>query len=229
VVPGVVAGPGERRLQVVAPGDRDAIVKVRLISESGSFAPSGLDVLEVPAGTVADVDLAQVTAAAAVAVSLDSDVPVTAGVLTRTSGSAGQLSDVAYTAAARALRPSTPGVVPEARHGTGVASSLLVTAPGGDAMVRLSPLPPATGTPSDVRVPGGSQVVVDLTTLSTAPSFSLTVVPLPGSGPVFAARAVTEAEARGPLLTTELVEPGRYTVVVPRVAADMSTGLRRRG
>ena len=33
----------------------------------------------------------------------------------------------------------------------------------------------------------------------------------------------------GPLLTTELVDPGRYTVSVPRVVADLSTGLRPRG
>jgi hypothetical protein len=80
-----------------------------------------------------------------------------------------------------------------------------------------------------VQVPGGSQVVVDLATVSTAPSFSLTVTPLPGSGPVLAARAVSETEDRGPLLTTELVDPGRYMVTVPRVVADLSTGLRPRG
>ena len=163
VLPGVVAGAGERWLQVVAPGDSDAIVKLRLITESGSFAPAGLDVLEVPAGSVAEVDLAQYTAAAAVAVSLDSDVPVTAGVLTRVTG----LTDVAYTAAGRPMTPATPGAVAEARQGEGVTSSLLLAAPGPDATVRLAPVPPATGTPTEVPVPGGSQVVVDLATVST--------------------------------------------------------------
>jgi hypothetical protein len=228
-LPGVVAGAGERLLQVVAPGESDAIVKVRLVTESGTFAPSGLDVIEVPAGSVAEVDLAPVTESAAVAVLLDADVPVTAGVLTRVTGTTGQLTDVAYTAAALPLVPTNPGVVPEARQGTGVTSSLLLAAPGTDATVRLAALPPATGSAVDVRVPGGSQVVVDLATVSTAPDFALTVTPRPGSGPVLAARAVAEAEARGPLLSTELVEPGRYTVVVPRVVADVSAGLRPRG
>ena len=228
VLPGVAAGPGERHLQVVAPGDSDAIVKLRLLTDSGSFAPSGSDVLEVRAGTVADVDLAEFTDGDAAAVSLDSDVPVTAGVLSRTSGTAGQLTDVAYTAAARPLLPARPGTVPEAREGTGVSSSLLLAAPAGDATVRLAALPPATGTPTDVQVPEGTQVSVDLATVSTAPIFSLTVTPLAGSGPVLVARSVAEAEARGPWLSTELVEPGRYSVLVPRVVADLSTGLRPR-
>ena len=143
--------------------------------------------------------------------SLDSDVPVTAGVLTRVTG----LTDVAYTAAGRPMTPATPGAVAEARQGEGVTSSLLLAAPGPDATVRLAPVPPATGTPTEVRVPGASQVVVDLATVSTAASFSLTISPLPGSGPVLAVRAVSEAGERGPLLTTELVDPGRYTVTVP--------------
>ncbi len=229
VVPGVVAGAGERLLQVVSPGASDAIVKLRLITESGSFAPVGLDVLEVPAGSVAEVDLAKYTDAAAVAVSLDSDVPVTAGVAARATSATDELTDVAYTAAGRPLTPTTPGVVAEARQGDGVTSSLLLAAPGKDATLRLAPVSPATGTPAEVEVPGGSQVVVDLGTVSTAATFSLTVTPLAGSGPVLAARAVSEAEDRGPLLTIDLVEPGRYAVTVPRVLADLSTGLRPRG
>ena len=71
--------------------------------------------------------------------------------------------------------------------------------------------------------------MVDLATVSTAADFAVTVTPLPGSGPVLAARSVAEAEAAGPMLTTEPVEPGRYTVVVPRVVADLSTGLRPGG
>ena len=229
VLPGVAAGAGERLLQVVAPGDSDAIVKVKLVTESGSFAPSGLDVLEVPAGSVAQVDLAPATGAAAAAVTLEADVPVTAGVVSRATGSTGQLTDVAYTAAVLPLLPATPGVVTDARSGTGVTSSLLLTAPDAAATVRLAPLPPATGSTSEVRVPAGSQVVVDLKTVSTAVAFALTVTPLPGSGPVLAARSVAEAEAAGPMLTTEPVEPGRYTVVVPRVVADLSAGLRPGG
>jgi hypothetical protein len=229
LVAGVVSGTGERVLQVVAPGESDAIVKVRLVTETGSFAPSGLDVLEVKAGSVAVVDLAPYAGTDPVAVSLDSDVPVTAGVLARATGTAtGALTDVAYTAAGRPLTPETPGAVPEARTGTGIGSTMLLATSGAAATVRVAPLPPATGTPQEVEVPAESQVVLDLATVSTAPSFSVSVVPLRGSGPVYAVREVTEAEAKGPMVTTEPVPPGRYTVAVPPVLADLSTGLRTR-
>ncbi len=227
LVAGVVGGDGERVLQVVAPGESDAIVKLELLTDSGAFAPAGLDVLEVDAGSVATVDLAPYAGTDAVAVALDADVPVTAGLMARSAGTAqGALSDVGYTAAGRPLTPGAPGAVPEARTGTGISSSLLLTASGGAATVRVAPLPPATGTPQEVRVPERSQVEIDLATVSSAPSFSVSVVPLPGSGPVYAVRSLTEAEAKGPLLTIEPVVPGRFTVEVPRVLADLSTGLR---
>jgi hypothetical protein len=228
VVAGVVAGAGARLLQVVAPGESDAIVKLRLVTASGAFAPAGVDVLEVPAGSVAEVDLAGPAAGAAVAVALDSDVPVTAGLLARATGSTGQLGEVAWTAAGRPLTAETPGVVPEARQGESVTSSLLLTAPGDDVTVRLAALPPATGTATEVEVEAGTTVVVDLADVSSAESFSLAVTPVTGSGPLYAVRVVSETEARGPFLTTEPVEPGRYTVLVPRAVADLSTGLRPR-
>jgi hypothetical protein len=223
VVPGVPGGTGERRLQVVAPGDSDAIVRVRLVSDSGAFAPAGLDVIEVPAGSVSDVDLAPFTLEEPVTVELDSDVPVTAGVLTRLSGASGQLGEIAYGAAAAPLTPATPGVVAEVRQGENVTSRLLLTAPRGDVTVDLAPLPPETGAPVEVRVPGGSQVTVDLSTVSPSEVFALTVTPRTGT--VYAVRQVDEAEARGPFVTSTPVAPGRYVVAVPRVVADLSTGL----
>jgi hypothetical protein len=227
LVGGVVAGEGERVLQVAAPGESDAIVKVQLVTDTGSFAPAGLDVIEVKAGSVATVDLAPYAGTDPVAVSLDSDVPVTAGLLARTQGSTPDaLTDIAYTAAGRPLTPATPGTVADARTGTAVSSALLLATSGRAATVRVSPLPPATGTPQEVDVPERSQVVLDLGTVSTAPSFAVSVVPLRGSGPVYAVRSISETEAKGPWLTTEPVPPGRWTVAVPRVLADLSTGLR---
>ncbi len=232
VVAGVVGGAGQRLLQVVAPGESDAIVKLQLLTDAGSFAPAGLDVLEVPAGSVAVVDLAPYAATEPVAVELDADVPVTAGLMARTEGATPDaLTDVAYTAAGRPLTTAMPGAVPGVRTGTGVGSTLLLATSAAAATVRVSPLPPATGTPQEVAVPERSQVLLDLASLvaaGAAPDFSVSVVPLPGSGPVYAVRAGTEAEGKGPLLTTGPVDPGRYTVRVPRVVADLSTGLRVR-
>ena len=53
----------------------------------------------MPAGSVSEVDLAPFTGGEAVAVELDSDAPVTAGVLTRLVRAGGQLGDIAYAAA----------------------------------------------------------------------------------------------------------------------------------
>jgi hypothetical protein len=225
LVPGVPGGPGKRRLQVVAPGDSDGIVRVRLVSESGAFAPAGLDVIEVRAGTVTDVDIAPFASGEPVTVELDSDVPVTAGVLTELSGATGELGEIAYTAATAPLTTEAPGVVSDARGGKGVTSTLLLTAPEGAATVRLVPLGAAGGEPTEVRVSEGTQVAVDLATVSDAAAFALAVVPAPGSGPVLAVRQIDEDEERGPFITSAPVQPGRYVVDVPLVAPDLSTGL----
>lgn len=226
VVAGVPGGAGERHLQIVAPGSSDAIVRVRLISESGAFAPSGLDVIEVRAGTVSDVDLAPFTAGDPVSVELDSDAPVTAGVLARVTGADGALGELAYAAGAVALTATGPGVVPEVRASEAVTSTLLLTAPGPEVTVTLTPLPPAAGPGRRLTVAAGSQLPVDLASVGTAATFALLVTPVNGSGPLLAVRQVDEVEARGPFITSSPVLPGRYSVAVPRVVADLSTGLR---
>lgn len=228
VVAGVPAGAGPRLLQVVAPGDGDAIVRLRLLTPAGPTAPDALDVLEVRAGTVAEVDLSAHTGSEPVGVELTSDVPVTAGVLARVSGATGQLGEIAYAAGAGLLTPATPGTVSEARQGAGATSRLLVSAPEGDATVLIAPVPPATGQAIRVSVGAGGTVPVDLADVSPAASFAITVTPVPGSAPVVAARQVDEAETRGPFVTSSPVEPGRYVVQVPRAVADLSTGLRLR-
>ena len=226
VVAGVPAGPGRRLLQVVAPGDSDAIVRLRIISAAGAVSPPGLDVIEVRAGSVTEVDLAPFTGEQPVSVALRADRPVTAGVLARVGGRAGLLGDIAYAAAATPLTPRTPGVVTEVSQGEQVSTRLLLTAPGGAAVVRLAPLPPATGTAMTVDVDAASLLEVDVATISPQAAYALVVSPAPGSGPVLAVSQVTEAEARGPMLTSSPVQPGRYVVAVPRVVADLSAGLR---
>jgi hypothetical protein len=118
-------------------------------------------------------------------------------------------------------------VVPEVRQGVNVSSRLLLTAPGDDVTVEVAPLPPATGTATEVLVPGGSQVTVELAAVSSAETFAVSVTPT--GGPVYAVRQIDEVEQRGPLVTSSPVRPGRYVVPVPRVVADLSTGLRAGG
>jgi hypothetical protein len=232
ILPGVPAGPGERRLQIVVPGDSDAIVRVRLIGIDGTFAPSGLDVVEARAGRVSDIDLAPFTGSAPVAVELTSDQPITAGVLARVGGVGKARAELAYTAAATAITPAAPGVVTDLRGtkaGANVKSKLVLAAPDGTATVQINVLGPAVGTSHKVVVPGGDQVTVDASTLSDDASFAVTLVPTKGSGPIMSARELSEADPSGPLLTVLLVAPTRYAVRVPGVVADLSTGLRPPG
>ena len=221
-------GGGERHLQVVAPGTADGIVRVRLVGASGAFTPAGLDVIEVRAGSVTDIDIAEYAGGEPVTVELESDVPVTAGVLARVTGGTGDLAEIAYAAAAERLTPQSPGVVPDVRVAETVTSTLLLTAPAGAAVVELRPLPGDDGEAqpaTEVRLTAGAQVVVDLATVSDASEWALAVVPQPGGGPVLAVRQVTETGTRGPLVTSSPVLPGRYTVAVPSVVPVLSTGL----
>ena len=196
-VPGVPGGGGERHLQVVAPGTADGIVRVRLVSESGAFTPAGLDVIEVRAGSVTDVDIAQYAGGEPVTVELESDVPVTAGVLARVTGETGDLAEIAYAAAADPLTPQSPGVVPDVRGGRDGDQH---AAADGSAPARpSSSCARSRGTRRDGEqrprcgVSAGTQVAVDLATVSdAAESFALAVVPQPGSGPVLAVRQVDE-------------------------------------
>lgn len=225
VVAGVPGGAGQRLLQITAPGESDAIVRLRLVTPSGSFAPAGLDVVEVRAGTVDEVDLAPFTEGEAVSVALEADVPVTAGVLSRLTGAEGSLEEIAYAAAVDPLAADRPGVVADVRAGAGVASRLLLTAPQGAARVRLSALPPATGTARVVEVDAGSVLVDDLAGVAADESYALLVRPLPGSGPVLAVRQLEQADERGALVTSSPVPPGRFVVPVPRVVPDLTAGL----
>jgi hypothetical protein len=225
VLAGVPTGPGERHLQVLAPGTADAIVRVRLLAADGAFVPAGLDVVEVPAGTVHDVDLAPHARGEAVAVELTADAPITAGLLARV-GTGREQPELAYGAANSPLTQARPGVLALAVTGGSAGAQLLLAAPRGTATVQVAPMPPATGPPSTVSVPEGVQIAVDLRDISAAPTFAVTVVPLSGSAPVFATWSSSETDSRGPMLTLSPLLPGRYVVAVPQVSADLSTGLR---
>ncbi|MEK9810596.1 MAG: DUF5719 family protein, partial [Candidatus Nanopelagicales bacterium] len=76
LVPGVIPGKGGRQLLIHAPGDLDAQVQVRLVTEGGSYVPSALAEVAVPAGTVVQVDLDQAAEGQAVTVDLASDEPI---------------------------------------------------------------------------------------------------------------------------------------------------------
>lgn len=100
-----------RTLVVDNPSDRDALVEIEVSGESGAFAPTGVEQLQVPAGSVATADLGKAIGKDASAVHLRSDIPVTATV--RSSSG----SDVSYAAAAPVLDGPAAAMLPEGATG----------------------------------------------------------------------------------------------------------------
>lgn len=117
----------DRRTLVVAnPADREALVEVGISTAGGTFAPTGLTQLRVPAGSVVTADLGAAVGRETVAVLLRSPVPVTATVRS-TLG-----SDVSYAGAAPQLSGPAVAVLPDGLSGT---LQLTAAEQGGTARV----------------------------------------------------------------------------------------------
>ena len=206
-------GTGERSLQVVAPGDSDAIVKVRLITESGSFAPGRAGRARGPGrlgrrrrpGAVHGRGRGRGVAGLRRAGHRRRADP---GDRRRRGADRRRL---------HGCRPTDDAGDP-GRRGRGAAgragSPARCCSPpsGADATVRLAPLPPATGTPTEVRVPGGSQVVRRPGHGQHGAELLPHRGPAPGSGPVLRRPGGHRGGGDGPAAHHRARRPGRYTV-----------------
>ncbi len=217
-----VPGVGERTLFVVAPGERDAVVSLRLLGPRGAFAPEGRDAMTVPAGTVKALDMGASAGADPVAVELSSDVAVTAGVRVERSTAHG-LPDFAYTAASGVLDGAAATFVP----GGGLGSTLLLSAPGPAGKARLRWLDAAGGTVTDstVAVAAGATRAVGLHPPSRAAGGSLVVSSVAAGSPLAAVRLTAGTGDGGALLDLVPLNSPPTVVQVPKVAQDLSTGL----
>lgn len=249
VVPGVSGGSGPRVLQVFVPGELDTRVGVRLLTPTGAITPTGLEEVEVTAGSVGSVDLADVTGAEVSAVELTSEQPVVAAVRV-VSGAVvtpqvEPPAEMAYTTGTAAL--DGPAVATDVRAGDGWTGRLVLTADGGggssvatptagppadaaDATVRLSYVDAVSGAEARtqvVSVPAGSTLDVELTAPGLPERFALVVTPT--RGVVYA--AVQLSRSGGPdagFTIVPLISPP-LEVDVPLVRYDLSTGLRPTG
>lgn len=84
VLLGLPVGGNRHRLAVANPGEDEARVSVRIVTEDAAFAPEGLEELRVPPGSVQTLDLSRQVRAAvrdgAIGLEVTSTEPVTAGV-----------------------------------------------------------------------------------------------------------------------------------------------------
>jgi hypothetical protein len=227
VVPGVPRH-GQRTLRILAPGDTDAIVSLRLFGPDGPFSPVGQDVVTVPAGTVAEVPIGEAAAKAAVAVELESDVPVTASVRVVDAPS-DAAPDLAYTAATAALDGIAPALLGPSQGE--LKTRLLVTALGdlsARAFVRSLKADGSVAEEQTVDVPGGSTVEVEVKPVPKNRWTTVIVEPA-DPGTVAVTREIVGADGDGALLDLLPLEAPVVTVQVPEVAGELPTGLAPAG
>ncbi|MFI6320437.1 DUF5719 family protein [Nonomuraea sp. NPDC050556] len=204
VVPGVPGGGGRRELLVAAPGEADAVVSIKVVSEDSSYAMKGRETLEVPAGSVAALDVTTGLGGQSAALVLTSDQPVVAGVVATGTGAS---QDVAFTAGTAPL--DLGSVVAD----NGKGSKLVLTAPGAAGKVRVEVVP--GGKPFEVDVAAGRTKNVKLTAKG---DFGVVVTPV--SGTVYGARVTEERLKSGLLLTVSPLAPGRTWAMLPTLTAD---------
>jgi hypothetical protein len=147
LVPGVIGGNGARQLLVHAPGDVAATVRVRLITEQGSFVPAATPEIDVPGGTVVALDLDESLLGDAATVDLQSDEPIVAGVRQRhpaVDASAGALVESSFTAGAPLIGSIAATTALPSERSTGV--TVWITAPDDIIEIQRAPMPDVAAT-----------------------------------------------------------------------------------
>lgn len=189
VITGLVASSSAAKLSVVVPGGQNAQVKVIALTPQGRFLPFGPNALSAPSNAVSEFSLNSLGAGAA-GLELISNVPITAAVALPGSGMG-------------VVTPSAPPVTDQAviagNPDKGFSVSVMLSAPHTAARVSISEL---GGPPSQVTIPAAHSVSV---TVRAPPgvqhAFPIVIIPLNGSGPVYAARLVATSGTSGMLVS----------------------------
>ena len=225
VIPGMPPTAGTRQLFVAVPGTQDAHITLSAVTDKGTYHPTGGGGLDIPGGSVAQLSLSSLSAIYG-ALQISSNVPITASLLTP-GGPKG--TPGAFSAATPAVQEQ--GLVATNLSGGGAVSSLVLSAPGRAARVRVTEIGPGGGqaqaTPGTVvTVPAQHSVLQQLKTPAGAhrgSAFAVIVTPLPGSGPLYAGRVIMSS-GKGAVLQSVLPVSSALTVVpLPGVQGGMIT------
>ncbi len=204
VIPGVPPSGTTAGLFVADPGTSTATVTVTAITPQGRIRPFGSQSVDLPGQSASYVALSPLGGTTA-ALQLTSNVPVVAAVLVPGSGPG------VLTSATAPI--SEQAIVAGNTSGAGVAASVMLSAPGAAARVRLTEIAPvgatgagpagADGTGSSVTasqvvsVKAGRTLAVPVKAPKGAghgSAFAVVITPLAGSGPVYAARVETQGQ-----------------------------------
>lgn len=223
VIPGV-PGHGNRVLRILAPGEVDAIVSVRLFGPNGPYTPVDTEVATVPSGSVHEVPLEGI-GDEPVAIELESDEPITASVRVVDDPDDG-LPDVAFTAATSPLKGATTALLGRASDGfdttlfvssvTQTAGRVTIKTLGEDGVVDEQA----------VDIPPGSTVPVELESPGDA-AFTAVIVEPAQPDTISVAREITAEDDDGAYLDLlPLISPA-VQVGVPRVVGELPGVLDR--
>ncbi|GAA4205893.1 hypothetical protein GCM10022252_67190 [Streptosporangium oxazolinicum] len=220
VVPGIPGGGGKRELLVASAEEFDTLVEIKALTPDGAYALQGSELIEVPGGSVATLDLSTGIGGQPSALVLTSDTPIVAGLVATGTGSK---TDVAFTAGA--VPVDLGSVVADNRAGGEVASRLLLTAPdaAGTVSVQVVPREGEPREPFQVEIAASRTKQVTLKKVDGP--FAVVVQPLPGSGPVYGGRVMDERLKGGQALTVQPLAPARMWALVPPIAESVATVL----
>jgi len=212
VIPGLSSASSAARLFIVVPGMGNAQVKVTALTPHGRFLPFGSGPVSAPDSAASEFALSSLGAGAA-AIELTSNVPITAAVLVPGTGLGAVTSAVA---------PVVQQAVVAGNPAGGYTTSMLLSAPAATARVAVSTIPASSV--AEETVAAGHTVSVSVNVPKGARhTFAIVLTPLAGSGPVYAARAVTNGGTVASIIpvasapTSVDLPPVResYTAVLP--------------
>ncbi len=192
VVPGLPATPGTRQVLVAVPGTQDAHITLVAVTSRGAYQPTGGTGLDIPGGSAVSISLPSLAGIPA-ALKVTATVPVTASVLLP-GGQHG--SPGVFTAAAPPVEQQ--GVAAVNLSGSGKVSDLVLSAPGNAVTARISATgqhatPGQTGPARTVRIAARHTLVVAVPRprgTKARFAFAVVIVPLAGSGPLYAGRVL---------------------------------------
>ena len=216
VIPGVPPSGSTTGLFLADPGPSTAKVTVTAITPQGHISPFGSQSVDLPGQSASYVALSPLGGTTA-ALQITSNVPVTGAVVVPGSSGPGVL-----TAATAPI--SEQAIVAGNTSSAGMAASVLLSAPGAAARVRLTEIAPASRggggvTASQVvSVKAGHTLAAPVQAPKGAKhdsAFALVIAPLPGSGPLYAARV--EVQGRSSVVSIIPAASALSTISLPPV------------
>ena len=218
VIAGIPPAPARRVLVLANSDSLDLTAEISVTTATGQQVPEGLDLVEVIAGSTAQVDLTAALGASAGAVRVRADSgALLAAVVAEEPGAT---RDVSWAGATAPL--DGPSLVPVE---AGAPVTVVLSALDRDGSVLVAPL--GGGSPRRVAVPAGRTV-----TVPTAPLLGgrpgLVVVTAEGSAPVVAGWYARQVVGGRPYLTGLRLTGAAGGVLVPPVHRDPLVSSRTR-